>query len=217
MRVHPLRARRVLVVAPHPDDEVIAAWGLMRGALAAGARVEVVVATDGGASHPESRTWPRARLVAERRRETRRALRSLGVGPTSIRFLDLPDGELSDDPQRVAADLARAMRRRPAPDLIVSPMADDAHGDHRAVAQALAALPRRGERRLGYRVWPAGAARSLRGLVVPLGAARCAKRRTVRSYRTQTGHITDAVAGFAMTHRHLRAFAAPVERFAVLS
>jgi LmbE family N-acetylglucosaminyl deacetylase len=217
VRIAPLRARRVLVVAPHPDDEVIAAWGLMRRLLRAGARVEVLVATDGGASHPESRTWPRPRLVAERRRETRRALRALGIAPDRIGFLDLPDGSLLDSPDLVRAPLSRAVRRRRSPQLIVGPMPDDAHGDHRAVAHALAGSPRRGERRLGYRVWPEGAARSLGGLVVPLGYSIAAKRRAVRSYRTQSGRITDAVAGFAMTHRHLRAFAAPAERFAVLA
>jgi LmbE family N-acetylglucosaminyl deacetylase len=216
MRVPPLRARRLLVVAPHPDDEVVAAWALMRQLRRRGAQVTVLVVSDGGASHPQSRSWPRARLVAERRRETRRALRELGVTPDRIRFLNLPDGGLAHRPDRLAAALGGALRRRAPPDLIVAPMADDAHADHRAIAVALAALPRRGEHRLGYRVWPEGAARSLHGLAVPLGPAIDAKRRSVRSYRTQTGRIADAVAGFAMTHRHLRAFAAPFERFAVL-
>lgn len=213
----PLRARRVLVVAPHSDDETIAAWELMRRVLAAGARVDVVIATDGGASHPGSRAWPRARLVAERRRETRRALRWLGVTPDRIRFMDLRDGELDADAHRVGACVAKSLRRRRAPDLIVGPMDDDAHPDHRAIGRAIATIPRRGERRLGYRVWPEGTARSLHGLVVPLGARRIVKRRIVRSYRTQAGLITDAVAGFAMTHRHLRGFAGPAERFAVLA
>lgn len=216
MMVSPLRARRLLVVAPHPDDEVIAAWGLMRQLLRRRARVEVLVVTDGGGSHPESCAWPCARLAAERRRETCRALRSLGVPRDRVQFLNLPDGALAPHPGPLATALGRALHRRPPPDLIVAPMPDDAHADHRAVAAALAAVPRRGERRLGYRVWPEGAGRSLHDLVVPLGAAIPAKRRTVRSYRTQTGHITDAVAGFAMTHRHLRAFAGPAERFAML-
>lgn len=216
MRVVPLRARRLLVVAPHPDDEVIAAWGLMRRLLARGARVEVLVVTDGGASHPVSRAWPQPRLVAERRCETRRALRFLGVTPDRVRFLNLPDGALSLHPDKLAETLSRALRHCPRPDLIVSPMPDDAHADHRAVAAALATVPRRGEHRLGYRVWPAGAGRSLHGLILPLGAAIPAKRHAVQSYRTQTGHIHDAVAGFEMTHHHLRAFAGPTERFAVL-
>ena len=37
---------RLLVFAPHPDDETIATGGLIQGALCAGARVEVLFATD---------------------------------------------------------------------------------------------------------------------------------------------------------------------------
>ena len=216
MRKSPLGSPRILVIAPHPDDEVIAAWGLMRRLVATGAQVELVVVTDGGASHPQSSRWPRARLVAERRRETRRAMRSLGVTPDRIRFLDLPDGALHLAPKRDWARFVQAVFRRRAPDLIVAPMDDDAHADHRAVAEALAELPRRGERRLGYRVWPEGAGKALNGIVIRLAHEMPIKRRTVRSYRTQAGRITDAHAGFAMTHRHLRAFAAPTERFATL-
>jgi LmbE family N-acetylglucosaminyl deacetylase len=210
------KARRVLVVAPHPDDEAIAAWGLMRHLLRQGARIGVVVVSDGGASHPGSPSWPPARLVAERRRETLRAMRTLGLAPPTITFLDLPDGSLAHDVPMVRERLGRALRRGPAPDLIVGPDMSDAHADHRTVAFALASLRRVGERRLAYHVWPAGGARVCRPCRVILkGAALAIKRRIVRSYRTQGGSITDSPSGFTLTHRHLRAFAGPAERFAV--
>src|SRR5262245_52083561 len=38
---------RLLVVAPHPDDEVLAAGGLMQHVLAAGGQVRVVYLTNG--------------------------------------------------------------------------------------------------------------------------------------------------------------------------
>lgn len=215
MRPVPLRARRVLIVAPHPDDEAIGAFALIRRALRGGARVDVVVVSDGGASHPGSHRWPRKRLMPERRRETRRAMRHLGLAPDRLQFLGLPDGKLSTAPM-LQDRLGRAVRRRRTPDLVVGPVPDDAHADHRAVADALCRMPRRGERRLGYGVWPAGASRRLRGLVIPVGPALPIKRRVVRSYRTQAGLITDAEAGFAMTHRHINAFCRPFERFAVL-
>lgn len=217
MRRPALRARRALIVAPHPDDEAIGAWALMRRLLQSGARVDLLVVSDGSASHPASRAWPVPRLVAERRRETRRAMAALGLSPSRVRFLGMPDGGLSAAERRLQRQLGRAVLRRAAPDLIVGPTADDAHADHRAVASALVRLPRRGERRIGYQVWPEGAARSLHDVVVPLDTgARAIKRRVVRSYRTQAGLITDATAGFAMTHRHLRAFVRPTERFRVL-
>lgn len=213
-----LRARHAVVVAPHPDDEAIAAWALMRRLLRAGARIDVVIVTDGGASHPQSRLWPVPRLTAEREREVRRAMRTLGIAPDNIHFLRLPDGGLSGHAGRLAQAFRRCILGRGKADLVLGPMPDDAHADHRAVARALRALRRRGERRLGYRVWSQRRARPLRGPAVPLDlAAMRIKRRVVRSYRTQAGLITDAVAGFAMTHRHLNAFVRPAERFAVLA
>lgn len=208
------RVRRLLVIAPHPDDEAIAAWALMRRLRAQGAAVAVLVVSDGGASHPESRRWPRPRLVAERQRETRRTLRPLGIVPATIRFLGLSDGALAADPAGLRRALGRAVLTCRAPHLIVAPLADDAHPDHAAVADALRLLPRRGEARAGYRVWPQGKARRFKGPHVQLTwRERPMKRAAIRRYRTQAGLITDATAGFTMTHRHLRAFAAPAERF----
>jgi LmbE family N-acetylglucosaminyl deacetylase len=211
-----MTARSVLVVAPHPDDEAIAAWGLMRRFQSRGARIEVLVVSDGAASHPGSQRWPVERLVAERRRETLRAMRMLGLAPKAVGFLGLADGELMNHPARLRRTLGRALRARARPQLVIGPELSDAHADHRAVAQALAALPRRGERRATYHVWPADAARGPRPCRVILkGAELAIKRRIIRSYRTQSGRITDAPTGFTLTHRHLAAFARPIECFAV--
>ena len=214
----PLAARRVLVVAPHPDDEAIGAWALMRQLGRRGARVEVMVVTDGAGSHPGSCSWPPARLAVERRRETLRAMATLAIPPSRIRFLALPDGGLETCSIRLMHAVGRALRQRAVPDLMIGPVADDAHADHRAVAAALARIPRRGERRLGYRVWPERAGRSGRGLRIALDSrSLCLKRRLVRSYRTQGGMIADAEAGFAMTARHIRCFVRPHEHFEVMA
>lgn len=208
------RAGRVIVVAPHPDDEAIGAWELMRLLRQRGVAITVIVASDGGASHPESRRWPRARLVRERQRESRRAMRALGLAPAAIRFLGLADGALSAEPARLERAIGAAVRRVRRPAMIVGPTPTDAHEDHRAVARALAALPHAGALRLGYRVWPAADAPGPAHGAVPLdGTAMAIKRRIIRSYRTQAGRITDAVAGFTMTHHHLRAFVRPREAF----
>ena len=50
------RCHEMIVVAPHPDDEVLGVGGLMSTAAAAGIRVSVVAVTDGGGSHPGSPT-----------------------------------------------------------------------------------------------------------------------------------------------------------------
>lgn len=205
--------RVALIVAPHADDETIGAFGLIRALRRRGAAVRILVVSDGSASHPGSTTWPPARLIRERRRETLRAMRTLGIARPAVTFLGLPDGGLAEQADACRRTLARRLRQTARLDLLVGPVALDDHPDHRAVATALAAarLPR--VRWLGYQVWPVERA-AARGACLPLdGAAALAKRRAVRGYRTQMGMITDAEAGFGMTQRQFAAFTRPVERY----
>nr|WP_246617150.1 PIG-L family deacetylase [Sphingomonas yunnanensis] len=202
----------MLVVAPHPDDEAIAAHALITRLARRGTRAAVLVVSDGAASHPGSRAWPRARLVRERRRETRRVMRRIGVAAGAITFLDLPDGRLADHAAAVRRGVGRAVAALPAPLLALAPSIGDAHPDHRVVAAA--ARPRPGVRWWRYPVWPAG--QQLRGArALPLSAQeRLAKRHAIRGYRTQAGRITDDPRGFAMTAHQIRAFSRPRELFA---
>lgn len=196
--------RSALVVAPHPDDEAIGAWGVIATLRRQGARVRVVVAADGAASHPGSRRWQRGRLVAERRRETRRAMRAIGV--TDVRFLDLPDGGLPDADCRA---VTRAVAQTRA-DLLLLPCARDDHPDHRAVALAAARARTPGAVRWRYRVWGERVRGPLWGHPVACGP----KRAAIRRYRTQCGAIRDDPAGFSIAAHELRRFARSFELFA---
>jgi LmbE family N-acetylglucosaminyl deacetylase len=98
-------ATRLLVVAPHPDDEMLAAAGLMQRVLDTGGTVRVVYLTDGD-GYPEgvqAEDHVRAPTASDyrgygrqRRREARAALAALGFGPSrySYTFLSFPDGGL---------------------------------------------------------------------------------------------------------------------------
>lgn len=67
----------LLVLAAHPGDETLMAGGLMALAHMSGIRVDVVVATDGEASHPHSTTHTRSDLARLRRSEVLFAVRGL--------------------------------------------------------------------------------------------------------------------------------------------
>lgn len=205
--------RCLLVIAPHADDETIGAHALITRLRRRGVAVRVVVVTDGRASHPDSPRWPRARLVRERQRETRRAMRRIGVAAGNLTFLGLPDGGLLWVSDTVRRQLVRVFRQAPKPLLVVAPAASDDHPDHRVVAAGITAARIAGARRLAYPVWPAG--RGLPGArLLSLSAQeRLAKRQAIRGYRTQTGRITDDPAGFAMTRAEIAAFSRPVETF----
>lgn len=201
--------RSLLVVAPHPDDETIAAHTLMSRFRRHGITVQVVVVSDGAASHPNSRTWPRDRLVRERRRETRYAMRRIGVDAASVTFLDLPDGRLSAHGEIIRRRIARTAHALQKPVVALVPSPGDAHPDHRIVATA--ARRQAGISWWAYPVWPAG--QHLRGArsISLTAQERLAKRHALRRYRTQCGRIVDDPAGFAMSARQIAAFTRPRE------
>lgn len=125
--------RRVLVLAPHPDDETIGCGGTIALLAGRGAMVQVVVATDGestiGAAQP-----PQV-VAGRRRREAVAACRALGAAPPIA--LGLPDGRLQAFRlvlDEMLTELATSMR----PELIMAPWALDGHPDHRAAAAAAA-------------------------------------------------------------------------------
>lgn len=128
---------RVLVVAPHPDDETIGCGGTIARLTAAGTQADVVVCTDGEATigSPASP----AETARRRRDEAVAACALLGARPPT--FLGLPDGHLPAHAHAVADaldDRLRALR----PQAVLVPWALERHADHRAIVAALAATPR---------------------------------------------------------------------------
>lgn len=169
---------RLVVLAAHPDDETLGAGGLMALAAARGVPVDVVVATDGDASHPGSPV-PASTLADLRRAESRRAAQLVAPG-ARVRFLGRGDGlltersDLVDDLTALLTDRAeqgetQAERARSTvvdgtprstvvdgtPDLlVVAPWERDGHPDHDALgAAAVAACPAVGARLWRYPIW----------------------------------------------------------------
>lgn len=77
----------VLVIAPHPDDEVLLAAGVMERAIAEGRRVAVIIVTNGDYSCERDGYLREAESIA--------ALEALGVKKTDVHFLGYPDGALA--------------------------------------------------------------------------------------------------------------------------
>ena len=135
---------RLLVVAPHPDDETIACGLLIQQVRAAGGEVQVLLLTAGD-NNPWPQRWlerrlrigTRERLRWGRRRllEMRQALLQLGVPPQAMHFLGWPDLGVTDcllQADRAPLATLRAAVARCAPSLIASPALDDRHPDHGA-------------------------------------------------------------------------------------
>lgn len=130
---------RLVVVAPHPDDEVLGSGGLLAATAHAGREQLLVAVTDGKASHPGSRRWPAEQLGAQRRRETAAALLVLGAEACPVIRLGLDDGSIAAATAGLADALATVLR--PA-DVVVSPWRFDGHPDHEAVGRTVALAAR---------------------------------------------------------------------------
>jgi LmbE family N-acetylglucosaminyl deacetylase len=125
----------VLVIAPHPDDEVLGCGGVIARHSRRGDQVHVVIVTRGIPEifPPES--------IENTRLELNEAHHILGVA--SVIFLDFPAPRLDVTSGQVIADSIRAVVSELHPDTIYLPHHGDIHGDHRAVNMAtiIAARP----------------------------------------------------------------------------
>lgn len=187
--------RSVVVVSPHPDDEVLACGGLMQAAFARGIAVRVVSVTDGEACYPGQSLWPTTRLRHARRRELADAMRLLGLDAAHVVPLGLPDGEVTAREAELAAHLAELLA---AGDLVVAPWTSDAHPDHEAAGRAAnAAALEQGLRVLHYPVWAwhwldphAAVGPWPSAWRLPLCAPSLArKHRAMQAFSTQTGNV----------------------------
>lgn len=125
------RAQRVLVLAPHPDDEIVGCGGLLLQLLASGSLVEVVFLTDG--SGGDETVENREGYAARRREEATAVAAQLGFAAV---FLDARDGELAAHLEAIAARVrARILAHAPALILVPSPL--EASSDHRAAFATL--------------------------------------------------------------------------------
>ena len=94
---------RVLVIAPHPDDESLAPGGMIASAIANGQQVRVVVVTAGDAYRRAALRISKGRLSPAvyvelggiRHKEVQAAIAALGVPADDLYFLGYQDGSVN--------------------------------------------------------------------------------------------------------------------------
>lgn len=125
----------ILVVATHPDDEVLGCGGVIARHASRGDRVEVVVVTRGA---PEIYDDDQVKTL---RKELDAAHKILGV--SAVHFLDFPAPKLDQVPAHELADAIFGKFSALHPAVVYIPHRGDLHSDHRAVfaAALVAARP----------------------------------------------------------------------------
>ncbi|AVO48707.1 PIG-L family deacetylase [Melaminivora suipulveris] len=131
--------RRLVVVAPHPDDEVLACALLMQQHAAHGGALHIVGVTDGEASHAEA-GQPTPWLAALRDSERQAGLARLGLAHVPVTRLHLPDGAVAEAGARLHAALMALLR--PA-DALVTTWRLDGHPDHECCGRVALDVSRR--------------------------------------------------------------------------
>ena len=213
---------RVIVVAAHPDDETLGAGGLIAECFANSIPVDVVIVTDGAASHPDSPTVSTAQLIARRAAEVRTAIEILAPG-SAVTLLGFPDGAVLENRDRVHDALAVVLQNSPGTNLLASTWRGDGHRDHRVVGEICANLAAMsGIRLIEYPVWmwhwstPDNAKTpwpTLRSLALR-PASVAAKRRAIAAYESQTTPLSSLAGDEAVLHpRFLRHFGRTNEVF----
>ena len=121
-----LPGKSVVVLAPHPDDEVFGCAGAVSALIESGAKVEVIVFSGGG-NHGDSDA-----STDTRKRESLKAANIIGYEAPS--FWSLEDGQLYNE--STLQDKLQDRLRQIQPDLLLAPSMWEMHRDHRAVAIA---------------------------------------------------------------------------------
>jgi LmbE family N-acetylglucosaminyl deacetylase len=143
------KSDKLLIVAPHPDDESLGTGGLVQRAFASQVPVRILFGTKGENNPWAQRFWDRRWNIGRderegwgerRRQEALNAISVLGGKPECARFLNLPDQGITGllmkgDPELLALFAEQIEEWRPT--MVVIPAMHDAHPDHSALSVAL--------------------------------------------------------------------------------
>ena len=232
--------RSCVVIAPHPDDETFGCGATIARKTAAGTTVDVIVVTDGRASHRSERITP-DELVEIRTGELYAAGQALGIPAGRVHQLGVADGELIPARDRVRDEIAERLLDL-APDDVLVTSGLDWHDDHRVtseiVREIFPSLPL-GTELAEFPIWwwadgpwpmrPPGASVPVRGLrlvsdplralggprprAVSTGGFLDRKRAAIGAYASQTTNLTGEPGWAVLDDAWIDQFCGPAELF----
>lgn len=119
---------RVLMISPHPDDEVIGAGGTIARHVAGGDEVHLCIVTQGySPPMPED-------VVERARRQVEAARKVLGI--KQVFFLGFPTVKLNSVPNTELTSALQKVVDETKPEVVYTSSANDVNQDHRIVFEA---------------------------------------------------------------------------------
>lgn len=202
VEVRQLEKARLLVVAPHMDDEIFGAGGLLLQHQDKGSDISVVFCAAGATSEEDLMRKAESRIVAQE------------MAFKQVEWLGLPDGNLSLYESEMCERFAKHLSDNTV-DQIFCPFVTDHHRDHTATAMGVA----RAIEKTGWRgdvwcyevwspLWP--------NVTIDISSVVARKRKAIELYtsQVQTLHYTEGILGLNR-YRGLRTYTDYAEAFYV--
>lgn len=121
----------VLIVAAHPDDEVLGCGGTISRLTSEGAEVHVAILGEGGTNRPGDKSA----YVEQLRDQGRQAISILGA--TRIEFYSFPDNRFDSVPLLDVVQVVEGIVDDIRPDMILTHFLGDLNIDHNVTARAV--------------------------------------------------------------------------------
>jgi LmbE family N-acetylglucosaminyl deacetylase len=130
-----MNRQKVVIFAPHPDDDILACGGTIALKIKQGYDVYIVYMTGGGNSHLYElgiASDPNPSELAElRKEEAKKALSVLGLNKDTLIFLNFEDGKLENNLCAGEGEVKQTLKNL-QPLEVYFPTRWDTHRDHRA-------------------------------------------------------------------------------------
>ena len=124
----------VIIIAPHPDDEVFGCGGLIARLVADGHAPHVIELTGGGGSHRGCCSTSESEIISARRELTHKAMSALGLPEWHLHELNFTDGNIGEgNPEEKKQLVALILEIKP--DVILVPHHGDGWPDHLAARE----------------------------------------------------------------------------------
>jgi LmbE family N-acetylglucosaminyl deacetylase len=139
-RVKPrkLSLHSAVVIAPHPDDEILGPGGMLALKRESGVQVHIIFLTAGGNSHSTCCSVSQDEVERIRRKQALESISCLGIQPNDLIWFNLKDGKIPLDGQdgfkKAVINLAVEFDRL-KPKEIYCPHPHDCFPDHEAASR----------------------------------------------------------------------------------
>jgi LmbE family N-acetylglucosaminyl deacetylase len=177
-----LPGQRIIILAPHADDEVFGCGGAIMRYIEQGADVRVIIATDGAANHNSELS--RQAYISQRQAESREAARILGYGEAA--FWGLADRSLMEALPVLQARLQEMLNDFHA-DCLFAPSLHEIHPDHYACALAALHIAQHDCRTLRRIVFYEVGIACRPNLLLDITPFKAKKQAAMRCFRSQLG------------------------------